>query len=274
MGMSGRSLAAVVVGQGLISGVTGSIPGCLVGALVVTAIRGHGLEAEARAAAAALTLRRMQALRSDAIVSASERTLTATLDEARVMLDYATIKAPFWGTLMRKFKEVGEGVVTGSLPDPIFRIADLSRLKVIAEVPETDIGAVAAGQPAEVTRAFRAFTASCSHSVSESHRPPAADRPPERHGESHHRVDRPGTCAGSSGRTSHTTTALGATSPWDGTRLTAARSRVRSGARSSPSRRSGVSIIATNAGRHDRGWVSGRDGIRVALWEPNIILLS
>ena len=52
---------------------------------------------------------------------------------------------------MRKFKEVGEAVSTTIGPDPLFRLADLSRLKVTAEIPENDIAPVHAGQRAEVT---------------------------------------------------------------------------------------------------------------------------
>jgi RND family efflux transporter MFP subunit len=114
---------------------------------------------EARAAEAALTLKRTRALRADGIVSASEldraesayRTLAAALDEARTVLDYATVKAPFRGTVLRKFKEAGEGVAVNGAPDPLFRIADLSRLKVMAEVPENEIAAVQTGQPAAVS---------------------------------------------------------------------------------------------------------------------------
>ena len=45
MGMSNRSLAAVVVGQGVVAGLAGSLPGSLIGALVIGAIRRRGLEA-------------------------------------------------------------------------------------------------------------------------------------------------------------------------------------------------------------------------------------
>ena len=122
-------------------------------------LRSRVRKVEARAAEAALTLKRMRALRADGIVSASEldraesayRTLAAALDEARTVLDYATIKAPFRGTVLRKFKEAGEGVAVNGAPDPLFRIADLSRLKVVAEVPESEIAAVRAGQPAAVS---------------------------------------------------------------------------------------------------------------------------
>ena len=48
------------------------------------------------------------------------------------------------------------------------------------------------------------------------------------------------------------------TSPSPETRRLAAPSKGRSRAQSSPSRRSADSIIATNGGQHDRGWVSGK----------------
>jgi RND family efflux transporter MFP subunit len=115
--------------------------------------------AEARARKAALELARLRALRTDGVVAASEldhaeaaaRARTAELDEARALLGYATVRAPFAGTLLRKFKEVGEGVAVDGLADPLFRLADLSRMKVVAEVPEGDIAGVRAGQAATVT---------------------------------------------------------------------------------------------------------------------------
>lgn len=45
MGMDGRDLAGVVVSQGVLAGLVGSVPGSLVGALTVELIRGRGLEA-------------------------------------------------------------------------------------------------------------------------------------------------------------------------------------------------------------------------------------
>ncbi len=120
-------------------------------------------DAAARAVNTEHELARMRRLHRDAIVSASDldrveaeaRSAAAALDLARVTLDYATIKAPFSGTMVRKFKEVGEGVLLSGIPEPLFRIADLSRLKVRAEVPETDVAGVRAGESAEVT--FEAY---------------------------------------------------------------------------------------------------------------------
>jgi membrane fusion protein (multidrug efflux system) len=120
-----------------------------------TRVRG----AAARAEEARRALERTRALHERGIASASELdhaesawlTLAAALDEARVMLDYASVEAPFRGMLVRKFKEVGESVTTSGGPDPLFRIADLSRLRVIAEVPEGDIAVIRVGQTARVT---------------------------------------------------------------------------------------------------------------------------
>lgn len=116
-------------------------------------------EAAARAHVARLALERTRKLRDERVVSVSEfdrvasehAVAAATLDGAHAELEYATIRAPFRGTVVRKFKEVGEAVSISVGPDPLFRLADLSRLKVTAEVPENEIAAVRAGQRAEVT---------------------------------------------------------------------------------------------------------------------------
>src|SRR5262249_53353465 len=80
------------------------------------------------------------------------------------------------------------------------------------------------------------------------------------------------TCAGPFGRTSGITITPGATSPSPGTRRLAAPPKGRSRVRSSPSRRSADSIIATNGGRHDRGWVSGRDRTWLGIQGPCILI--
>jgi RND family efflux transporter MFP subunit len=116
-------------------------------------------EASARARLARLAFERIGKLHDERVVSASEldrvasedAAAAATLDEMRAMLAYATVRAPFRGTVVRKFKEVGEAVSISVGPDPLFRLADLSRLKAVVEVPENDIAGVRAGQPADVT---------------------------------------------------------------------------------------------------------------------------
>jgi RND family efflux transporter MFP subunit len=177
---AGSSGAARVAATGRVEGwreadVTSKLPGQIVRFVfdegdrveadaAVVQLEDRDLRARVRAAAVRAKetkrrLERVRALREQGVAPASEfdraeseyLASAAALDEARVMLAYATIEAPFRGTLLRRFKEIGEGVTTSGAPDPLFRIADLSRLKVTAEVPENDIAAIRVGRPAEVT---------------------------------------------------------------------------------------------------------------------------
>jgi len=115
-------------------------------------------QAAARAQEARAALGRVRTLRAQRVAAASEldaaeaahASAAAALDEAQAMLDYTTVRAPFRGTVVRRFKEVGEAVTVNAVADPLFRLVDLSRLRVMAEVPEIDIAAIGIGQPTEV----------------------------------------------------------------------------------------------------------------------------
>jgi Cu(I)/Ag(I) efflux system membrane fusion protein len=61
--------------------------------------------------------------------------------------------APASGTVLEKKVISGQRIMAG---EELYRIADLSTVWVIAEVPERDIGSIVAGDPATVT--FRAFS--------------------------------------------------------------------------------------------------------------------
>src|SRR5206468_11556410 len=56
--------------------------------------------------------------------------------------------APATGTVVEKKVISGQRVMAG---DELYRIADLSTVWVIAEVPERDIGSISSGNPATVT---------------------------------------------------------------------------------------------------------------------------
>jgi Cu(I)/Ag(I) efflux system membrane fusion protein len=58
-----------------------------------------------------------------------------------------TVSAPFGGTITEKPAIEGMRFNTG---DPLFKIADLSRVWVMADVPEQDLGAIRKGQSARV----------------------------------------------------------------------------------------------------------------------------
>jgi multidrug efflux pump subunit AcrA (membrane-fusion protein) len=75
----------------------------------------------------------------------------ASLNEAQVLLSYATIRAPVSGTIGSVSTQQGE-TVTASLNAPTFiTIIDLNRLEVDTYVDETDIGKVKVGQETTFT---------------------------------------------------------------------------------------------------------------------------
>ncbi len=79
------------------------------------------------------------------------RAAEAEVTRAREALTYATIASPIDGVVTRIYAEEGEMVVPGTMNNPgtvIMDVADLSRMLLVAQVDETDIGRVAVGQKA------------------------------------------------------------------------------------------------------------------------------
>ncbi len=77
----------------------------------------------------------------------------AEIAQARDQLGYMTIVSPIDGTVLAVNAEVGELVMTGTMNNPgtvIMEVADLTRMLVVAEVDESDIGAIAVGQRASI----------------------------------------------------------------------------------------------------------------------------
>ncbi len=69
---------------------------------------------------------------------------------AQALLDKTFIRSPVTGAVLRRYRAAGEAV--GNMPPtPIAVVGDLSSLRVRAEVDETDVGRVGAGQRVEVT---------------------------------------------------------------------------------------------------------------------------
>ncbi|MEK6691833.1 MAG: efflux RND transporter periplasmic adaptor subunit [Nitrospirota bacterium] len=76
---------------------------------------------------------------------------TAIIRQIDAALEDTVIRAPFSGRVVKKYKEIGETVGSLTAPDYILKLADISRMKVRAEVEESDIGKVAIGQKASIT---------------------------------------------------------------------------------------------------------------------------
>jgi HlyD family secretion protein len=74
----------------------------------------------------------------------------ADLKHAEIMADYAVIRAPYDGVLTRRFVDTGafiQAATTGK-GTPLFTLARVDRLRIVADIPEAEAGLVNIGQPA------------------------------------------------------------------------------------------------------------------------------
>jgi HlyD family secretion protein len=78
----------------------------------------------------------------------------ASIEQAKEALGHTVIEAPIDGIITRLNAEVGEIVMTGTMNNAgtvILEVADLSRMLVVAQVGEADVGKLALKQKAKVT---------------------------------------------------------------------------------------------------------------------------
>ncbi|MBI4003094.1 MAG: efflux RND transporter periplasmic adaptor subunit, partial [Nitrospira defluvii] len=79
----------------------------------------------------------------------------ADVQAADVMLENTLIRAPFDGTVLKKFAEIGEVVApmasSASSRGAVVLIADMTSLEVETEISESSIGQITPGQPAAIT---------------------------------------------------------------------------------------------------------------------------
>ncbi|MGH7785727.1 MAG: efflux RND transporter periplasmic adaptor subunit [Candidatus Binatia bacterium] len=87
-----------------------------------------------------------------AVARAALGQLDAELQQARVNLDYTTLRAPAEGVVLAKLKEVGEIAVPGGFSGSgdLIRLANLSDMRAEVDVNEADLNRVSLGQPAQV----------------------------------------------------------------------------------------------------------------------------
>jgi HlyD family secretion protein len=77
----------------------------------------------------------------------------ARVEQAKEALTYTTITSPMDGVVTRVNAEVGEVVIFGTMNNPgtvIMEVADLSKMLLMAQVDEIDIGKIKVGQKASV----------------------------------------------------------------------------------------------------------------------------
>jgi membrane fusion protein, multidrug efflux system len=112
-------------------------------------------QAEAQNEQASKDLERMRVLARKEVASrqdldaaeAKASVAEAALREARTMLGYARVTAPFDGVVSRRLAEVGDLAAPGR---PLLEVEDRGELRFEADVPEALIGMVAGGDEIEV----------------------------------------------------------------------------------------------------------------------------
>ena len=135
---------------------------------IVAAIDARIASARANLALAEADLSRSRPLRDQGIISQQEydvqenkvavaraaiKQLDAEQDQAKVNLDYTTLRAPADGVVLAKLKEVGEIAVPGGFAGSgdLVRMANLEDMRAEVDVNEADLNRVHLGQPAQVT---------------------------------------------------------------------------------------------------------------------------
>ena len=87
------------------------------------------------------------------VARAAIKQLEAEIAQAKVNLDYTTLRAPADGVVLAKLKEVGEIAVPGGFSGSgdLIRLANLTDMRAEVDVNESDLNRVHLGQPAQVT---------------------------------------------------------------------------------------------------------------------------
>ncbi|MGQ0793107.1 MAG: efflux RND transporter periplasmic adaptor subunit [Deltaproteobacteria bacterium] len=84
------------------------------------------------------------------VASAVKRKAEADLQQARAVLESTYVRAPFAGTITRKFLDPGETITLEKLR-PIVTLSDMSQIIIRAEIDETKISKIRLGQSCAVT---------------------------------------------------------------------------------------------------------------------------
>ncbi len=86
------------------------------------------------------------------VARASVKAVRVDLEKAQQDLAYATITAPIAGTIVERGVDVGQTVAASFSAPQLFEIAgDLSRMRILASVDESDIGRIEEGQAVRFT---------------------------------------------------------------------------------------------------------------------------
>jgi RND family efflux transporter MFP subunit len=88
----------------------------------------------------------------------TQRIALASVREVQTMLDYATITAPFSGTITRKNANIGDLAAPGK---PLLEIENAMKLQVVSDIPESMILKIQVGDDIPVSIPAAGFSSGC-----------------------------------------------------------------------------------------------------------------
>lgn len=116
--------------------------------------KGISAQAELDAARTAVETNEAAVKEAGAAIDAAE----ASVKEAQVNLQHATIRSPIDGVVVGRHVDVGQTLAASAQTPVLFSIADLGRMRILAVVPEGEVGGDCSGAGHESRRAVE-----CGH---------------------------------------------------------------------------------------------------------------
>ena len=151
--------------------------------------RSETLATESLVPRAELDLAKTAALHAAADVKGADAAIAsarASITQARVSLNHTVIRSPIDGIVISRHVDVGQTIASAVQTPVLFTIADLSRMQLLAEVAEADVGGVQPGSRVSFQiesigqQAFDGTYRPCGCSRSSSRRPrPRPDPRPQ-----------------------------------------------------------------------------------------------
>ncbi len=82
---------------------------------------------------------------------ARQKLAEANLKKTEVLMSYAQVRAPFAGLVTHRNVDTGDFVASaaGNHPEPIFTLCTVDRLRIVADIPESQAAQIRVGQRAE-----------------------------------------------------------------------------------------------------------------------------
>ena len=110
-------------------------------------------QASVRSAEANIKVERARKTQAEAdltLATAQVKVAEASLRQTEILMDYATIKAPYAGVITRRWANTGDFIRSAAVGqnEPLFTLVKVDPLRIVADIPENDSSLIRDDQPA------------------------------------------------------------------------------------------------------------------------------